>query len=187
VKSVKLDSWTPEQIQFIRERGNKRGKELYEHPGLPVFNPSDHQSVVRRIKAKYVFKGLDPDLDLLCSPDDLRRKGVEMLEKLLSTHGKMINKLEQLPIGVEYVTLRGLSVLRESLNFVFVSSESIGTKKLQITFLCRKCNSWSSRTCSICEKKVCSDCSVPHKQSEYLCRDCQRLSLDPSIILPSSQ
>ena len=57
VKSVNLDSWTPEQIESISTKGNAKAASLYE-ANLPAGfrRPSDYNSVENFIRAKYERK-----------------------------------------------------------------------------------------------------------------------------------
>uniref|UniRef100_A0A914WXB9 Arf-GAP domain-containing protein n=1 Tax=Plectus sambesii TaxID=2011161 RepID=A0A914WXB9_9BILA len=57
VKSVNLDSWTPEQVQSMRVMGNAKAKAVYES-GLPEHfrRPQSDQSLEAFIRAKYEHK-----------------------------------------------------------------------------------------------------------------------------------
>ncbi|KAK0396429.1 hypothetical protein QR680_001711 [Steinernema hermaphroditum] len=57
VKSVNLDSWTPEQVQSMRVMGNAKGRAVYEH-GLPkdFRRAQNDHSLESFIRAKYEQK-----------------------------------------------------------------------------------------------------------------------------------
>jgi stromal membrane-associated protein len=57
VKSVNLDTWTPEQVQSMRVMGNAKAKIAYE-AGLPEHfrRPQTDQALETFIRAKYEHK-----------------------------------------------------------------------------------------------------------------------------------
>ncbi len=57
VKSVNLDSWTPEQVQSMRVMGNAKAKAVYESALPDHFRrPQSDQSLEAFIRAKYEHK-----------------------------------------------------------------------------------------------------------------------------------
>jgi stromal membrane-associated protein len=57
VKSVNLDSWTPEQIESIQGKGNDKARDIYE-ASLPANfkRPQDDYAVETFIRSKYERK-----------------------------------------------------------------------------------------------------------------------------------
>jgi stromal membrane-associated protein len=57
VKSVNLDSWTPEQVQSMRVMGNAKAKAVYEAELPDMFRrPQTDQALEQFIRAKYEQK-----------------------------------------------------------------------------------------------------------------------------------
>uniref|UniRef100_A0A914RIL8 Arf-GAP domain-containing protein n=1 Tax=Parascaris equorum TaxID=6256 RepID=A0A914RIL8_PAREQ len=57
VKSVNLDSWTPEQVQSMRVMGNAKAKAVYEAELPDHFRrPQTDQALESFIRAKYEHK-----------------------------------------------------------------------------------------------------------------------------------
>uniref|UniRef100_A0A914ZET0 Arf-GAP domain-containing protein n=1 Tax=Parascaris univalens TaxID=6257 RepID=A0A914ZET0_PARUN len=61
VKSVNLDSWTPEQVQSMRVMGNAKAKAVYEAELPDHFRrPQTDQALESFIRAKYEHKRFSP-------------------------------------------------------------------------------------------------------------------------------
>lgn len=61
VKSVNLDSWTPEQVQSMRVMGNAKAKAVYEAELPDHFRrPQTDQALESFIRAKYEHKRFRP-------------------------------------------------------------------------------------------------------------------------------
>lgn len=57
VRSVNLDSWTPEQVQTMRVMGNERARQVYEHDLPAQFRrPTNDQQMEQFIRSKYEQK-----------------------------------------------------------------------------------------------------------------------------------
>lgn len=57
VRSVNLDSWTPEQVQTMRVMGNEKARQVYEHDLPAQFRrPTNDQQMEQFIRSKYEQK-----------------------------------------------------------------------------------------------------------------------------------
>uniref|UniRef100_A0A1I7TM81 Arf-GAP domain-containing protein n=1 Tax=Caenorhabditis tropicalis TaxID=1561998 RepID=A0A1I7TM81_9PELO len=56
VRSVNLDSWTPEQVQTMRVMGNERARQVYEHDLPAQFRRPNDQQMEQFIRSKYEQK-----------------------------------------------------------------------------------------------------------------------------------